>query len=265
MAVRPFTLLAGSAVAGVRQLVSDAAGLWADGWGLARTQLAVDALRAADAGAAPAGGIGWRHHVGEDGRALWLNWPADLGAEMQRALFAPDGAYAPPAAQPPQLAPQLAADAGDALRVALLVAMAGGTAWPQADDTPPPPVCYARGSGAVLVSLASGKLRVRCLLNEAAIQAIMRRLGPQPSALAKLPALHLHRVLAATPVTLTVQVCAMDLPLGSLLSAGAGDVIRLDASADAAISVTTGAGAVLFSAYLGQSEGSVAIEAARRP
>lgn len=264
MHVRPFRLIAASALATARSTLEAAVHAWADDWGLAPSLLLIEVERADEVAFGKAAS-GWLGCGGDDGRAGWLAPHADLAAELQRTLFAPDGSYAPAALHPASLAPGAAAAALTGLVGALLGA--AGLRAPAAGACPEPlPAQHtARGAGALLVQLKLGKHGLRCLLNErssAALAAAPARTdGPR---LPKLASVNYRAVLDKVAVTLTVDLGSANVKLGSLASVRVGDVIRLDTPADRPAALREPGGAVLFDAYLGRAGGSVAVEIAAR-
>jgi len=251
MNVQSFTLLGNSVLEQVQATLARAADGWAGEWGVAAPTLRAE--RAFDAGM-PAAAV-WSGLRGQDG-AVWFAWDAQWHAELQKMMFAGDGTRVPQSEQPPQLAPAAARKAGDALADALVKSLLSA-ATPALDM--PAAALWARGAGAVMVTLQMGKLESRLLLDAACVRALC----PQPKpVLPALSALDLRAALDGTPVALALTVGAARVGLGSLLSLEVGDVIRLDSAIDAPLAMTLPSGAPLFSAYLGKIGDGMAVELA---
>lgn len=249
MQVRPFALLGGRRLAQLRDALDSALASWADDWGLAAQTAGV--LRAWEA---PPHSAPWQYaRQGSDGRTVWLAWPAELPAQLQRQLFAPERRHGPPSAPAP-LAQSVAEAALAALAAGLAQHLLGGVSV--AAPSQPPAGCRDHASGAVAFEVGVGPLVLHGLLNHAALQA----LAPAPAA-PPLPALELASALAPQPLHLQVAVGQAEVTLGSLLALQAGDVIRLDSLAERPLAVRDAAGKVLFGGYLGTEEGKLALEA----
>ena len=124
-----------------------------------------------------------------------------------------------------------------------------------------------RSAGSIIVRASAGTHTLNLLLDSASVASLLTRNGiaasaAAPAALAKRVD-YLH-VLRALPLRLTVQAGSVQLGLGSLASVGVGDVIRLDAAIDAPVAVLGSDGQALLHAYLGQSDGQVALELSGR-
>lgn len=263
MPVRDFTLLPGAALAAVRARAASALNAWGVQWG-------VD--MAADAGAvscertsADLAGVAWDQTWNAGPRALWLACPATVPAALQQALFGADGGAeghaASGAAAPAALAAEAAARALDALcgmLVAGLVEEEGGARPQRAMAAQPAAAVLARGAGTLLLTIRIGAATLRCLLDSAAVA----RLAPARVVAARTPLAPVNylKALHATPVRLPVRVGQAQLGLGALMSVAVGDVIRLDCAVDAPVDVLGPHGGPLLRAYLGQTQGAVAVE-----
>lgn len=256
MEALPFRLLGGAALRAVETALTRAAAAWAGEWGIAPSALHLSVARAWEAspGKAPAT---FGQYAQANGRGMWIASGPDVVAEIQKCLFAADGAHAPPPAGPASLAPAAAAQACDALIDALCrAALVVHQDVAREVDRDVPARTWRRGSGAALVELTLGRQRCRFLLDGEAVQALQA----PPAALAPLAAVDHGAALAAVPVALQVTAGAARVSLGNLMSLAVGDVVRLDTAIDAPVALATLAGEPLFHAYLGRSGDSVAVE-----
>ncbi|ATQ74328.1 hypothetical protein CR152_07255 [Massilia violaceinigra] len=251
MSVRPFTLLGTSVLDTVRAALAGAVAQWAGAWGVDPALATVEVLRASERGAS---GFAWQQCWSDAGRSVWLGWQNELGADVQRAVFAPDPGYAPSLAR---LAPAGAELAFTRLQAGVRESLLAGATRAAGAMAAVPPALFAQGGGALLLRVRLGKQALDCLLNAEAVSA----LAPAPDQpVAALAALDYLQVLRAVPVTLTVRAGGARIGLGNLMTAGAGDVIRLDNSVDDTVTLVGPGGNALFEAYLGQRDGMVAVE-----
>jgi flagellar motor switch/type III secretory pathway protein FliN len=261
MGVRNFRLLGASTLETVRARAAAAVAAWAAQWGVGLDACEVRCAR-------PGGelaGVAWdgAWHAGP--RQCWLELPAALQPALQHAMFGREASHAGAAAAPGQLARLAAARAGAALGAALAGALLGEDGGQPAQPdvaAPPAPQLLARGAGSLCVTLAIGAASARILLDSASVAALA---PPAPAARPALAPLKLFKVLAPTPVRLPVRLGQAELGLGALMSVAVGDVIRLERAADAPVEVLGPHGGALFRAYLGQTQGMVAIDIDGRP
>lgn len=258
MPARPYALVAASTLATVQRVLQGALDDCCRAWGIAPASLTLACARAWEAAAAQA----WRQSHAEQDKTLHLGWNAGLALQLAHAMFGPDGAPAAAGG-----APTLAQDTARQALAALVAALAGACKCGAAEPAPadPPAALFARGSGAVLVQVRVGGETLQCLLNDGAVCALAGISRVTPLALAKaLPAVDFKAALTRVPVALPVHIGAADVALGSLLTLGVGDVIRLDTCADLPLTVHAPGGAALFGGYLGKADQSVALELVRR-
>jgi hypothetical protein len=259
MQATPFTLVAGSLLDAAQAALTPLVAAWARQWGLPADACSVSVLRAWDGVPAKSAGA-WSACSGKGEGAAWLFVPAELCPALERSLFAPDGTYAPQGEGQASVAPAAARRACEALQDVLVQAV-----LPAALRAPgeAPAALWHRGSGAALVSVSVGKQACQVLLNGPALRALQGKAAP----LSPLPALttvDYRQAVGSTPVVLQLTIGAAQVSLGSLMSLAVGDVVRLDAGADAPVSMSTLGGTPVFDAYLGKVGDQVAVEAVIR-
>lgn len=278
--VRPYALLGDSAVEAARLALAGAAAAWCGAWGLAPGSVTVTCRRVAPAiattaagvtaAAAVAGGAPERRSHAAAGRGLWLAWPAELAGQVQRLVFPSQRDYAHPAAAPAVIAVaggQLAL-AGLLDSLAALVLQQPQAAYVDAGSAAAaaaPADLALPGSGALLVELGVGKLFLQCWLDHGAARALAAAAATPavpPAAQAPLPRLDYRALLRPVEVNLPVAIGHAQVGLGSLMTLGVGDVIKLDTPAERPLAVAGPSGAVLFQAYLGTVDKLVALEVA---
>ncbi|HEY0588449.1 MAG TPA: FliM/FliN family flagellar motor C-terminal domain-containing protein [Pseudoduganella sp.] len=248
MEVRPYALLAARQLAAVRSALERALARWAADWGMPQPQ--ADIARAWEAAphSAP-----WQAARQAGSRGLWLAWPEECAAQLQRQLFEPDRRHGPQQG-PARLAPAVAQAALAALADALAEQVLGPASAVAAGQAPDGLRRHA--SGAAAFELRLGKLACHGLLNHAAVQALAAPAATAPA----LPRLDLAQALAPQAVRLQVAVGQAQVTLGSLLALEEGDVIRLDSLAELPLAVRDQAGRALFGGYLGTAENKLALE-----
>lgn len=263
VASSPFTLLGADVLHGVYGLLERALRDWCADWGVTRDELVLETARAwEEEGQLPATPA-WRQSWRSAGGAMALTWAAEMPAQLQRLLFAPQRQASPVAS-----AADTAAAAAQAAWTALLqvlAAVAVPGAVRDADAVPPASADWRRASGAVLLAIRLGKHTCHALLDHRAVQALARQAESPGSAKSAPPlrALDYRVLLAPLDVALPVELGRAQVGLGSLMRLEAGDVIRLDTAADRAIRVNNSAGSALFDGYLGLTDGHVALELVR--
>lgn len=251
MPVRPFPLLGATRLERARAALADALLPWAAAWGIEPALAVVEVQRASEQGSAA---MSWQQGWHAGACSAWLGWPKELGAELQRAMFAPDPGHGPVLAQ---LAPAAAERALQGLQEAVRTAVLADATVAGGVPAAPAPALFAHGGGALLLRVRVGKQALACLLNPEALDALA---PPSVAAPPALPALDYLSALRDTPLTLTVLAGSASIGLGNLVTVGAGDVIRLDNSIDDTVTLTGPGGMALFEAYLGQRDGMVAVE-----
>ena len=265
MPVRPYVLLGSDVVAGVQRVLDGLVDAWCANWGVPRDEVLLECMRAADGEAQLPAVPAWRQAWRAGDGMLTLAWAAELPAQLQRLMFAPDRRHAAEVGQA-----ALAADAAAAAWLELVQQLAAG-AMPDStsDEQPqaPPRADWGRSSGALLLVLRLSRQVCHVLLNHEVVQALAQqarlrghlRHEPAPA----LTAVDYMALLAPVPVRLPVELGRAALGLGSLMSLGIGDVIRLDVPADRALNVVGPAGQILFDGYLGLRDHTVALEVVR--
>lgn len=262
MQVSPYTLLGSSVLAAIERQLSNAALAWAVDWGIAGPALSFACKRAYEVLPSTALAAGaWRQCWQAEQRSVWLGWPPEFVAEMQRALFEPDDGYASHAQHQPITVAACTRRALGDLAAAVRNAAGTGMQAGRGSELDPPRAQFLRGAGAIIWQVRIGEQALHCLLDDgsvrfAACDAVVANSAP------KLARIDLKHALADVPVSMRVQVGSASVGLGALLSAGVGDVIRLGTSIDAPVSIMAPSGAVMFEAYLGRMRDSVAIEVA---
>jgi hypothetical protein len=261
----PYVLLGAERLAAVRRLLDGAVAEWCAAWGVADGELGLDCQRAWEGAAQLPASPHWRRPWRAGAPVLSLAWPAELPVQLQRALFGAERQYAP-AEGPARLAEEGAAAAWQSLQQQL-AALAAPGATPGEAELAPDGEVWLRASGAVLLALRVGRAACFGVLNHAAVQSLLRQAelrGLLPAAsLAPLVAVDHQRLLAGVPLRLPVAVGGARLGLGTLMSLGVGDVIRLDTAVDRPLGVNGPSGAVLFDGYLGLSGNRIALEVVR--
>lgn len=264
MAVQPFTLLGASVLADAQRLVAEATLPWQRGWGIEAAAWAVKAYRAWEfSDRKPRQGFAWRRNWRAGAAGFWLGWHGDFLEELQRAFFASDGGYAIHAGNRPQLAPAVAQEALEAMMAALVDRMLPSPAQALRDTgSEPPPAMLCRGSGCVLIELRLNKSACLCLLNESCVRSLMP--PPATGLPARLPKISVANALDSVAAPLKVELGKVRIGLGALMSVKVGDVIRLESSIDTPLTVSLGEATAAFGAFLGQVEGTIAIEVCKR-
>lgn len=260
MNVRPLRLLGASWLAAVDAVIEAAVAAWAAEWGIGADGIACTSSPACEAGTR----VGhWRHGWRAGEAAAWVDWPAHIGVEIERAMFAQGQLLAPAQAGEPALAPAAAGAALDALLALLAERIC--PAQPRDPMLPgqQPEREWLPLSGAILLEVDIGGAALSCLLNADAVHTCAGGTPPrQDQALPRLAALKVSDALGPVPLALPVKLGTVDVDLASLMTVGIGDVIRLDVALDRRLEVSTPDGKPLFAAHLGRSGDQVAIEVA---
>lgn len=259
MRARPFRLLAAAHLEHVRRVLDDAIAQWSAAWGIGSGEVATSVEAAFAVRAGVHEGHGWRQQWSGAAGTAWCDWEAETPAAVKQLVFPGDGGYAPRSA-PDTLAQAGAALAFDDLLTALRRACGTSTTVallraPDADA-----VGYASGAVSAVVSL--GRARMRLILDDACVRAM---LGVGPGAVAALPALGkvaLATTLASTPVALTVRAGDVELGAGTLLSIGVGDVIASPLRLDAPLSLALPGGREVCKGFIGRRGHHLAVEIA---
>ncbi len=258
----PYVVLGAASLAAVRRLLDGVIGEWRAAWGMADGALDLDCQRAWEGRALLPASPHWRRPWRAGAQVLSMAWQAEFPTRLQSALFGAERQYGPAGGAAP-LAEEGAAAAWRSLRQQLAALAVPGAAAGEAELAPDDGV-WRHASGAVLIALRIGRAQCFGVLNHSAVQSLLRQAemrGLLPAGAAvPLAGVDHHRLLANLPLRLPVAVGGARLGLGTLMSLGVGDVIRLDAAVDAPLSVSGPSGAVLFDGYLGLSGNKVALE-----
>jgi flagellar motor switch/type III secretory pathway protein FliN len=259
MAWRPYALLGVSVLAAVRTRLDGAVRAWCADWGVADHELAVTAERAWECGQQPV--PVWRLAIRGANSQLWLGWPSELAAQLQRLMFPPDQRHGPNDGKSGVMAEAAAAAALEGLVAALSGALGAtaGAGMGEPDSGGPGRQVWAYASGAMRIDVRVGKYACTALLDHGAVQALAAHGAPSPS-LPQLKPVNPARMLGNVPVTVRVEAGRAIVSLGSLRALCIGDVIRLDTVTDQPLPVRSVDDALLFGGHLGLSEGRVALE-----
>ncbi len=244
-----FRLVGDSALRAVDAALAQALSRWSAEWGVDSSVASVSVQRACEA--SPADGINWQRR----GLHAWLACPPTLEAVLQDAIFGPVANGRPALAHAG--ACQARADLLEALQSAF--SAAPGHAHDENLVAPPDGV-WRRGAGAVAACIRLGQLRLHMLLDAPAVQSLQRPAAALPA----LAPADLAQSVARVPVVLELNAGSARVGLGSLMALSAGDVIRLGIPSEAPLSLRSAAGKTLFGAYLGRSDGELAVEIVSR-
>ncbi|MBI3229336.1 MAG: FliM/FliN family flagellar motor switch protein [Burkholderiales bacterium] len=251
--VRPFRLLSQTTLDALTAQVTPVVQQWAAQWGLGQ-DVALRSTRFTDVKASA-----WRQRWVDGERGIFFGWQSALVQEIQTAMFPPDHGNA--AGQRARLAPIGAQQAFDALLAALKLVLLPPSALRDLQISQPT-LEAKTGSGAILLQISIGNQSCDVLLNDAAVRGVV----PAKSGTGSLPALgkvNLLHLLRDTPLQLEVEIGRADVPLGSLLTVGVGDVIKLKTALEQPVSVKLPSaknGTDFCRAYLGKMQDAVAIE-----
>ncbi|KQQ96166.1 FliM/FliN family flagellar motor C-terminal domain-containing protein [Massilia sp. Leaf139] len=258
MKATPFMLIGASALASIESAVMPALHAWAGEWGIVHDAVSVGARRAYEHGVQD--GLAWSCSYAQDHHA-YFGWHPASTEGLCALMFPPDIAPAQQDAAMAQLAPAAARQAMEALAMALTaVAFPGGGRSP-ASRTAPGAALYARGAGAVVLSIAVGSVRASLLLDGACVRALAAPAGALH--LPPLGKIDLQGALAGTGLTLDLTVGSAQVGLNHLLALAVGDVIRLDTSVEQPVALRLPSGAAVLNGYMGKSGGQLAVELTR--
>jgi hypothetical protein len=259
MKASPFMLVGTSVLASIEAAILPVLRAWAGEWGIAVDAVTAKAQRAFEHGA-PGERLAWSCFAAHD-RHAYLGWHPAATEGLCALLFPPDLAPGRHDAAMAQLAPAAAREAGEALASALANAAPGGAGRAPASRTAPDGALYARGAGAVVLSIAVGGARASLLLNGPCVHALAAPAGTP--ALPPLTRVDLHDVLSGTGVALDLTVGTARVGLNNLMSLAVGDVIRLDTSVEQPVAMRLASGAIVLNGYMGKSDGRLAVELTR--
>lgn len=254
MVQRPYVLLAASVLAEAQRAIEQALAGWCADWGVARSEIVLDVVRAWEgAGRVPAM-PSWRQPWCAGERALMFTWPDSMPAQLQYLMFGADHGSGP---EP------LAQATGEAALLALSRALADAVITDGAagvSPSPPPSSTWRHASGALLVVLQVGRLECHAVLNCAATARLAREVVTATQL--PLAPVDLAAVLAPVPVRLPVCLGTARVDLGGLASLAPGDVIRVGAAADDPLRIRAPGtrGTALFDGYLGKIGKTMALE-----
>jgi flagellar motor switch/type III secretory pathway protein FliN len=257
MEARPLRLVSAGVLAGVERAIRTLAEAWQGNWGLADVAIELTVERAWEQ--ARSAGKDWRLQWSSPQGRAWCHWHAELAGEIQRLVFPADGGYAVAAEGMPQRAPALAAEALDGLLDALRGGVMGADVASELLRQPEPELLQPL-SGAVAVSMRIGRQTVRLLLDTRAVSVLSPAIVlAEPAPLERVD---MFGALANVPVSLSVIAGRAELGAGTLMSAGVGDVIRLQTALPDPFSLECGVGKPLAQAYPGRSGAHFAVEIA---
>lgn len=131
-------------------------------------------------------------------------------------------------------------------------------------EAPPPPQATAAWSGALVVDLPWA---ARLLLNLQAAEVLVQRRAAVPDAPARVtatepPLTRVTQAAAASRVALRAELSPCELDVSTLQGLQVGDVLRIDHSLDAPLTVRDANGRAVFHGFLGRSRGFKAVELA---
>ena len=188
---------------------------------------------------------------------------------LREALFG-ELPVSPGARDGQRIADELAAECWAEQRAALQALLDDALAG--APDVAPAELAHAwqRWSGAVMVEARWFGTAWRVLLDATAVRGLLRAVNlrrPVRVAESRAAPLPVLRALAKTPVGLQVRLAPVDIDLGSLMSLGLGDVLRLGHAVDEPVHVVSPGASIdaapLCHGWLGSRDGRVALELAR--
>lgn len=256
MTARPYVLLGASVLDQVRAALEAALAQWCGQWGVAPSVAQTTCTRACEVKAvqlAPA----WRQLRRRDDAALYLGWSADLPAELERLLFAPDRQ----ASESSALALAGAQQALAELAQALAGAPGMGACAPQEGSAAAE--LQGTGSGALAVQIRFGSAVCVCVLDDGAVRSVLALAGHRaPAPLPPLVPVHLPAALGQVALRVPVVIGAAAVELGSLVTLAVGDIVRLDSLVEQPLSISGPDGRRWFHGHLGTVEASLAIEIA---
>lgn len=246
-AARPLVWLTPEHLEVARAAMAHALGNWCNAWGMdgpvdvACREAAADDCR-----------IPWVQHA--EGGQFWLEQDAGLSKLIHRRLFESDGSQGYAADRELRLSWATAQRAG-----ADLARHVGSEARRLSDDfrgTSPLPTleqCLQAHAGFGVVSLSiDAQPALRCLM----------RMGRPRRAVGRGAAAGLTTLANALQhkrVRIHLQVGELPLTLGDLATAGAGDILTLEAPLDHPLKVQLADGTALCSAFVGQQGGKRAL------
>ena len=257
MAVRAFRLLRQSVLDAAARALGETMSGWSAAWGIDGASLTLACRRGETAAGLP---TNWERCTRAGEARMWMHASPGLRDAVQRTLFPADGSYVSKASGPGELAHGGSVAALDAMRLSLCETLLPGAV--EEVGGPAPTDLAVRGSGTLLLTIELGRESMRCALDQGAVLQLERLLGGASAALPALPRLNFPAVLGSVPVTLRVRIGSGVAQLSSLMAAGVGDVVRLDASVDTPIELLGPSGHPLLRAHLGRCGPVMAIEIA---
>jgi len=252
MHVLPFVLLDSSILAGIVERGENALHRWEKDWGA----LSVSHFRCASASGATLPVLDeWPRYILDNGASVWCSWAPELPLRLHRGVFGLDVAGADQDIGP--LSPIVAGVVTEALQdlVGAIATEITGRQQQQARPTLPPKSLLRQGSGAVVCVLETGIGALCWLLPYDALPVQPAKTPP-----ASVPLTPLRQAIAATQVTLHVELARTELPLGYLQTLAVGDVLTLPVKLNQALRVSGPGDTTICGASLGTRHGARAIE-----
>lgn len=227
---------------------------WSAAWGVPVGTVQAELAHAA----APASGP-WHALAG----APALAWHTSLApAQLRQALFA-DARHSTNPEGYGQLAGQLAQNACDAWHACLLRWMGRAGAPIAAGPAVPPSSEQQAWSGAVRLAIRSSAWEQDVHLSAAAASRLVQPTPAPAAAGAAVPLSSVGEALALRPLTLRLELAALELEVGSLQQLAVGDVVRLPHLLSQPLTLRATDVPLQWPAYLGQRNGMYAVELSR--
>lgn len=252
---RAIAFIGSSAAERIDQVITQVVSLWRLQWGL-EADVHVECAPAWEI-APPE--IEWKTRYAGGHGNMWIGWEMEFPKSLQRQMFAPDPMDGSRVSRIDSIASQTAHAGATALANALATAVVVNATADRVAEGHSVASQFKWASGALIARIAIGDGALWCLLDIAAVRAQHRI--PDGCALMPLAAVNLRDALREVPVQLSVTLGYAEVELREVLNLGVSDVIRVQTSIDAAMSVKGPDGHELFKAHLGRSGETVAVEA----
>jgi flagellar motor switch/type III secretory pathway protein FliN len=258
---RPFALLADSRLRAVSARLSSLCHLWCADWGFYDAAFTIECVRAWESPIltdfTDLTSAGWQRSYGVDGAMAWMAWQADFERQLQRCMFAPDRIDS--SATVTGIAASAARQALQDLvgRMAILAELGVENVKPKMH---PPASFLAYASGALLITVTVSGQALTCLFGCPCLESLV---GQSDVNVTKLSVLTQRKqAIGNVPLRLMVEAGQAEVTVGNLMILAIGDVIRLNRSIDAPLSVQIPPGQRLFDAHLGKRGDMMALEVA---